>query len=115
MIPIPGIKTIAAIIVAVALAAGGWWAYNAGKRSVQADWDAERHELARLVRQHQDANRETARAAEIRYVDRETVRTEYLTTTKEELRNESQNLESCRLDAGDISLLNKAAGTARQD
>jgi hypothetical protein len=38
-IPLPGIKTVAAIIVAVALAASHWKAYTQGKRAVQSDWD----------------------------------------------------------------------------
>lgn len=102
-------------IVVVLLAAGAWKAHHLGivkgRAEVQADWD--RAKLQAIEKR--EINRDTARKAEIRYVDRETVRTEYLTTTKEELHHESQNLESCRLDAGDISLLNKAAGAARQD
>jgi hypothetical protein len=107
------IVTIA--IVLAALAAGAWKAHHSGivngRAEVQAAWDDEK----RLALESRERNRDTARKAEIRYVDREIVRTEYLTATKEELRNESQNLESCRLDAGDIGLLNKAAGAARQD
>lgn len=109
------IRIVAALIIAVALAGFGWWAYSAGKKTVQADWDAERSESARLVRQQQDANRDTARAAEVRYVDRETVRTQTITVIEKELRNEAQNLDACRLDAGDISLLQRAAACARED
>ena len=102
-------------IVILLITAGLWKARHSGivigRAEVQADWD--RAKLQAIEKR--EINRETARAAEVRYVDREKIRVEYLTTTKEELRNESQNLESCRLDAGDISLLNKAAGAARQD
>ena len=102
-------------IVVVLLAAGLWKAHHSGivkgRAEVQADWD--RAKLQAIEKR--EINRNTARKAEIRYVDRETVRTEYLTTTKEELHHESQNLESCRLDAGDIGLLNKASSSARED
>lgn len=82
-----------------------------GRAEVQADWDKAKFQAL----EKREVNRDTARKAEVRYVDREKIRVEYLTITKEELRNESQNLESCHLDAGDISLLNKTAGAARQD
>ncbi len=108
-------RLIAALIMAAVLAGFGCWAYNAGKRSVQADWDAERSESARLVRQQQDANRGAARVAEIRYVDRQTVQTVFLNTTEKELQNEAKNLDACRLDAGDLSLLQRAASCARED
>lgn len=105
---------VAALFIAL-MAAGLWKVHHLGivkgRAEVQADWD--RAKLQAIEKR--EVNRDTARKAEIRYVDRETVRTEYLTTTKEELHHESQNLESCRLDAGDIGLLNKAAGAARQD
>ncbi len=107
------IVTIA--IVLAALAAGAWKAHHMGivkgRNQVQDAWDDEK----RLALESRERNRDTARKAEIRFVDREIVRTEFLTVTKEELRNESANLESCRLDAGDIGLLNKAAGAARED
>jgi hypothetical protein len=107
------IVTIA--LVLVALAAGAWKAHHSGivkgRAQVQADWD--RAKLQAIEKREE--NRDTARKAEIRYVDRETVRTEYLTATKKELRDEAENLESCRLDAGDVGLLNKAASAARQD
>ena len=109
------LRIIAAIVIAVALAASHWKAYTAGKKTVQAEWEIERAELLKISRQQVDANRDTARKAEIRYVDRETVRTEFLTITQKELANESQNLVSCRLDAGDIGLLNKASSSARED
>jgi hypothetical protein len=38
-LPLPGIKTVASIIVAVALAASHWKAYTHGKRAVQSDWN----------------------------------------------------------------------------
>ena len=102
-------------IVILLLAAGAWKAHHSGivkgRAEVQADWDRANFQAI----EKREVNRDAARAAEVRYVDREKIRVEYLTTTKEELRHESQNLESCRLDAGDISLLNKAAGAARQD
>jgi hypothetical protein len=69
-----------------------------GEKNVQAEWELERAELLKISRQQVDANRDTARKAEIRYVDRETVRTEFLTITQKELANESQNLVSCVLD-----------------
>jgi hypothetical protein len=107
------IVTIA--VVLTALAAGAWKAHHSGivkgRAEVQADWD--RAKLQAIEKR--ELNRDTARKVEIRYVDREIVRTEYLTATKEEMRHETANLESCRLDAGDIGLLNKAASTARQD
>lgn len=109
------IRLIIALIVAVGLAASHWKAYTTGKKNVQAEWELERAELLKISRQQVDANRDTARKAEIRYVDRETVRTEFLTITQKELANESQNLVSCRLDAGYLSLLNKAASSARED
>jgi hypothetical protein len=97
------------------LAAGAWKTHHSGivkgRAEVQADWDRAKFQAI----EKREVNRDTARKAEIRYVDREIVRIEYLTATKEELRHETTNLESCRLDAGDISLLNKAAGAARQD
>jgi hypothetical protein len=103
---------IAAIFVALT-AAGLWKVHHLGivkgRAQVQADWDREK---LRAI-EKREVNRDTARKAEIRYVDREVIRTEFLTAAKEELKNETTNLESCRLDAGDIGLLNKAASTAR--
>ena len=109
------IRLIIALIVAVGLAASHWKAYTMGEKSLQADWDAERQEVAKLSRQQQDANRDAARKAEIRYIETETERVEFLTITQKELANESQNLVGCVLDDGDISVLNKAASSARQD
>jgi len=105
---------IAAIFVA--LTAGGLWkVHHLGIVKGRAEIEAERTRERMQAIEKREVNRDTARKAEIRYVDREIVRTEYLTATKEELRNEAQNLESCRLDAGDVGLLNKAASAARQD
>jgi DNA repair photolyase len=105
---------IGAVFVAL-MAAGLWKVHHLGivkgRAQVHAEWDREK---LRAI-EKREVNRDTARKAEIRYVDREIVRTEYLTATKEEMRHETTNLESCRLDAGDISVLNKAAGAARQD
>jgi hypothetical protein len=106
---------VAIAIVLAALAAGLRKAHHSGivkgRAEVQADWN--RAKLQAIEKR--EVNRDTARKAEIRYVDRETVRTEYLTTTKEELRDEATNLDSCRLDAGDIGLLNKSASAAREN
>lgn len=105
---------IAAISIALT-AAGLWKVHHLGIVKGRAEIEAERTRERMQAIEKREVNRDTARKAEIRYVDREIVRTEYLTITKEELRHESANLESCRLDAGDIGLLNKAASTARQD
>lgn len=105
---------IAALFVAL-MAAGLWKVHHLGIIKGRAEIEAERTRERMQAIEKREVNRDTARAAEIRYVDRETVRTEYLTTTKEELRNESKNLVSCVLDAGDIGLLNKSAGSARED
>jgi hypothetical protein len=109
------VKIIAALILAVFLAGTHWKAYTSGKAAITKEWELDRAESAKLARFQQDANRDTARKAEIRYVDRETVRTEFLTITEKDLANESANLTVCRLDDGDIGLLNKAASTARED
>ncbi len=109
------IRIAIALIIVLAFGASNWKAYTSGKATVTKEWELDRAESARLARAQQDANRDTTRKAEIRYVDRETVRTEFLTITERELANESTNLVSCRLDAGDIGLLNKAASTARED
>ena len=108
-------KIVIAIALAVFFAGTHWKAYTSGKATVTKEWELDRAESARLARAQQDANRDTTRKAEIRYVDREIVRTEFLTITEKELVNESTNLVSCRLDDGDIGLLNKAASTARED
>jgi hypothetical protein len=109
------IRIIAALIIAALLAAGVWKIHHngivKGRAEVQSDWD--RSKLQAIEKR--EVNRETARNAEIRYVDREKVRTEYLTTTQKELRDESKNLESCLLDAGDIGLLNSAANSTREN
>jgi hypothetical protein len=109
------IRIIIAIIIAVALAASHWKAYTSGKKNVQIKWDLHTAEIERLARKQQDDNRDKARSAEVRYVDRERVRVETITEILKELPNETANLESCRLDAGDIGLLNKAARTAREN
>lgn len=105
---------IAALFIAL-MAAGLWKVHHLGIVKGRAEIEAERTRERMQAIEKREVNRDTARAAEIRYVARETVRTEYLTATKEELHHESQNLESCHLDDGDISVLNKAAGAARQD
>jgi hypothetical protein len=107
------IVTIA--IVLAALAAGAWKAHHSGivkgRAEVQAAWDDEK----RLALESRERNRETARKAEIRYVDRDKLRVETITEIIRELPNETANLRSCRLDAGDVRLLNEAASTASKD
>ena len=84
---------------------------TAGRAEVQADWD--RAKLQAIEKR--EVNREVARKVEIRYVEGEAKRTEFLVVTQKELSYETKNLESCRLDAGDIGLLNKVASTAREN
>lgn len=55
VISFPGIRTVAAIIVAVALAASNWKAYTMGEKNVQADWDAAKVETLKLARQRDNA------------------------------------------------------------
>jgi hypothetical protein len=109
------LKIAAYLIIAVALAASHWKAYVSGKTAVTKEWELDRAESVRLARAQQDANRDTARKVDIVYVDRETVRTEFLTITQKELANETKNLESCITTDGAIGVLNKAADAARAD
>jgi hypothetical protein len=109
------LRIIIVFIIALVLAASHWKAYTIGKKTVQIEWDAHTAESARLARKQQDENREKARAVEVRYVDRERVRVETITEILKEIPNETANLERCRLDAGDIGLLNEAARTAREN
>jgi hypothetical protein len=103
-------------LLAVAFMGAVTLGYKFGEhRLEQRGYDRAMQEVAVKAAKRTEENRDNARQAEIRYVDRETVRTQYLTITKEELRNEAKNLDSCRLDAGDIGLLNKAANTAREN
>jgi hypothetical protein len=86
-----------------------------GKNTVQAEWAIEREAANEKARETRERNRTTALTAEKIYIDRERVRTEFLVTTQKEVINETANLATCALDAGDIRVLNAAANRIRED
>jgi len=98
-----------------ALAGGAWKAYVMGKNTVQAEWVIEREAANEKARETRERNRSTALTAEKIYIDRERVRTEFLVTTQKEVINETANLATCKLDPGDIRVLNDAANRIRED
>jgi coenzyme F420-reducing hydrogenase delta subunit len=102
-------------VILAALAGGAWKAYVMGKNTVQAEWEIEREAANEKARETRERNRATALTAEKIYIDRERIRTEFLVTTQKEVINETANLATCALDAGDIRVLNAAANRIRED
>ena len=105
-------KIVAILLVVVALIGGAWKAYHTIDERGYNRHKAETEARAELQR---ESNRGRAYAAESAQAGRETVRTVYITKIEKELRHEAKNLDACRLDAGDLSLLQRAAACARED
>jgi hypothetical protein len=102
---------LAVVFMGVATAGFQFWKHRIEERG----YDRAMQEVNASAAKRTEANRDTAKKAELVYVDREIVRTEFLTITQRELANETKNLESCILTDGAIGLLNKAADAARAD
>lgn len=105
-------RLVAALAIAIALAASHWKVYRLGAQGAELACSAERTAAAQAAQAKADANRTTARAAEVRYAVRDQVRVVTLRETLEVVKNETQNLAACRLDAGDVGVLNAAANRA---
>jgi hypothetical protein len=108
-------RLAALLVILAALGALYWKGYTSGKQTVQAEWAIEREAANEKARETRERNRTTALTAEKIYIDREKVRTEFLVTTQKEVINETANLATCALDAGDIRVLNAAANRIRED
>lgn len=112
-------------LLALALLAGAAWAGMHWVRGVQAEayghgytaaqkectdaqTEANRLESARFAKQA-----ERTRAVELGHAATQATLATTITHIIEELHHETTNLATCQLDAGDISLLNRAAAAAR--
>jgi polysaccharide pyruvyl transferase WcaK-like protein len=102
-------------VILAALAGGAWKAYVMGKNSAKAEWAIEREAANEKARETRERNRTTALQAEIRYVQKETFRIATVRETLREVNHETENLATCALDAGDISVLRAAANRIRED
>jgi uncharacterized protein HemX len=123
LLPIP--RWLAVALLACALAAAMAWAGIAWVRGIQkeaythgytaaqkacsdAQAEANRLEVLRTSKE-----RERTRAVELGHAAKQATLTHTITQIITELKNETTNLATCQLDAGDISLLNRAAAAAR--
>jgi len=104
-----------AVAIAIALAASHWRAYKQGEKSAALECSIERQAAAEQARERREANQARAREVEIKFVDREKIRVETVTKIVTEVRDETSNLASCKLDAGDIRMLNAAANSGSKD
>jgi hypothetical protein len=114
----PGLPLWLKALAAAALAAAAWWAWGhyvaepyraQGRAEVQAQWDAANLQAKEAEDQRAAANRNTARAAERRFAAGQVERVVVTETIMKEVTRETDNLAGCRLDAGDIGVLNAAA------
>ena len=111
MFPLAGISALAARFVAygLLLAALAFAVRTLDKGRQQIGYDRAMAQVQAAADAAATANRTRARAAEVRFVERERVRVETVTQFVKEVRDETDNLAACKLDAGDVRLLNAAA------
>ena len=104
-----------ALILAALVAAIGFAIDHLDNSRQQIGYDRAQAEYTANAEKQRTTNQDTARAVEVRYVDREVVRLEYITKIEKELQHETQNLAACTVTDGAVRLLNDARDCASQD
>jgi hypothetical protein len=111
MFPLAGISAWAARLVLYGLlaAALAFAVRTVDKGRQQIGFDRAMVAVQAAADKAAAANRTRARAAEVRYVAVDRVRVETVKEVITEVQHETDNLAACKLDAGDVRVLNAAA------